>query len=76
MKKIIIICSLLISGFALADQSDNVFVYEEPLETTAVGDAPAAPGDPGVVPVDQYIPFLFLAAAAIAFVYGRRKKMA
>lgn len=69
-------CSMLLSGFALADQSDNIFVYEEPLETTAVGDAPAAPGDPGAVPVDQYIPFLFLVASVIAFTYGKRKKMA
>nr|WP_314494080.1 hypothetical protein [uncultured Chryseobacterium sp.] len=70
-------CSVVLSGLAFADQSDNPFVYEEePLEVTAVGDAPAAPGDPGAVPIDQYIPFLLIAAAAITFTYGRRKRTA
>lgn len=76
MKKIIIMCSLVISGFAFADQSDNPYIYDEPqMETMAEGDAPAGPGDPGVAPIDQYIPALILAGVVIAFACGRRKEM-
>jgi hypothetical protein len=77
MKKIIIMCSLVLSGFAFADQSDNPYIYDEPeMGTMAEGDSPAGPGDPGVVPIDQYIPMLVLAGVIIAFAYGRRKEVA
>ena len=67
-------CSLVISGFAFADQSDNPYIYDEPqMETMAEGDAPAGPGDPNAAPIDQYIPVLLLVGLAITFVYGRRK---
>jgi hypothetical protein len=77
MKKIIIMCSLVLSGFAFADQSDNPYVYDEPeMETMAEGDSPAGPGDPNVSPIDQYIPGLLVVGVVLAFAYGRRKKIA
>lgn len=77
MKKIIIMCSLVLSGLAFADQLDNPYVYDEPeMEKLAEGDVPAGPGDPNAAPIDQYIPVLLLVGLAIAFVYGRRKEIA
>lgn len=77
MKKIIITCSLILSCFAFAGKSDNPYIYDEPeMGTMAEGDAPAGPGDPNAAPIDQYIPVLALVGVAIAFAYGRRKKIA
>lgn len=74
MKKIIIMCSLVLSGLAFAEQSDNPFVYDEPsAETMAEGDAPAGPGDPNPAPIDQYVPVLLLVGLAIAFTYGKKR---
>lgn len=70
-------CSLVLSGLAFADQSDNPYVYDEPeMGTMAEGDSPAGPGDPNPAPIDQYIPALLLVGVAITFAYGRRKKIA
>ena len=77
MRKIIIICSLILSGLAFADQSDNPYVYDEPeTGTMAEGDAPAGPGDPNPAPIDQYIPVLVFVGIAMAFVYGRKRDIA
>jgi len=74
MKKIILICSIVISGFAVAQNtSDNPFVYETTGNEMQQEDVvPGTPGDP--VPVDQYIPALLVMAAAIATAVTYRKK--
>ncbi|MCU7618718.1 hypothetical protein NZ698_16095 [Chryseobacterium sp. PBS4-4] len=77
MKKIVIICSLVLSGFAFADQSDNPYIYnDQEMGTMAEGDDPAGPGDPSGAPIDQFVPVLMLAGVIIAFAYGRRKEAA
>lgn len=74
MKKIIIIFSLAVSGFSLA-QSHNPYVYDQP-ETSAMQerDTPAGPGDPGSVPIDEYILALFIIGIVLAFGASNKKK--
>lgn len=74
MKKIIILFSLVISGFALA-QSDNPYIHNEP-ETSEMQEerAPSEPGDPNPVPIDEYIPTLFIIGIILAFVACNMKK--
>jgi hypothetical protein len=74
MKKIIIIFSLMVSGFSLA-QSHNPYVYDQP-ETSAMEerDTPAGPGDPNPVPIDGYIPALFIIGIVLAFGASNKKK--
>lgn len=76
MKKIIILFSLVISGFSLA-QSDNPYVYNQP-ETSEMQEerAPAEPGDPGAAPIDEYIPALFIVATILAFAASHKKRQA
>ena len=67
--------SIVISGFASA-QSDNPYVYDEPEMTTMDdGDYPSGPGDPGSVPVDQYIPVLLIIVFAITWKYHKKRKL-
>ncbi|WP_294198105.1 hypothetical protein [Chryseobacterium sp. sg2396] len=75
MKKIIIIFALIVSGF-LSAQSDNPYVYDQPDETSEMQDksTPAGPGDPGVAPIDEYLPFLFMVAVVLVFVASNKKK--
>lgn len=75
MKKIAIIFLLVISGIAFG-QSDNPYVYDEP-ETSIMeeGDNPAGPGDPNPVPIDHYVPVLFIIAAVFTSAYGKRKSI-
>lgn len=73
MKKIIIIGSVVFSGFVLAQHSDNPYVYDEPSQTTEVEKSPGDPGDPSV-PIDDYIPFLMVAAIGMVIVFAKRKK--
>lgn len=74
MKKIILVFSLAVSSFSLA-QSDNLYVYDQD-ETPAMQerDTPAGPGDPGVAPIDEYIPVLFLVAIVLVYTASNRKK--
>ncbi|WP_294304037.1 hypothetical protein [uncultured Chryseobacterium sp.] len=75
MKKIIIIFSLIVSGF-LSAQSDNPYIYDQPDETSEMQDksTPAGPGDPGAAPINEYVPFLFMVAAVLAFTASYKKK--
>ncbi|MCX8523522.1 hypothetical protein OF897_06270 [Chryseobacterium formosus] len=74
MKKIIIMFSMIVSSIAFG-QSTNPYVYDEPeMSEMDEGDNPAAPGDP--VPIDQYIPVLLMVAAALAFAYTNKNKVA
>lgn len=74
MKKIIIVFSLAVSGFSLA-QSDNPYIYDQD-ETPAMQerDTPAGPGDPGAAPIDEYIPVLFIIGTVLAFTASNKKK--
>lgn len=72
MKKIIVSITILLGGLVAA-QSGNVFQdaakqqEDNQYETQDAG----GPGDP--VPIDDYLPFLAVAGAALA-VYALRKK--
>ncbi|MCU7615794.1 hypothetical protein NZ698_01170 [Chryseobacterium sp. PBS4-4] len=77
MKKILITCSIVLSGFAFAqEKTDNPYLYNESADTSAGDTFPGNPGDPNAAPIDQYILLLALVGIAIAFNYGRRKKIA
>ncbi|WP_162088587.1 hypothetical protein [Chryseobacterium aquaeductus] len=72
MKKLIIIGSIVLSGFAFAQQnSDNPYVYDEP-EVTEGDVFPGNPGDPNAAPIDEYIPALLIMAIAMIVVYKKR----
>ena len=75
MRKLIITCSIVLSGFAFAQSSDNPYLYDEPsAEEQDV--FPSNPGDPKLAPVDQYIPFLLLTAIGMVVVFARNRKAA
>ncbi len=68
MKKILITALFAVSGFVLAQEqetSDNPYVHETQDEV-AEDTYPGNPGDPNPAPIDDYIPALFVLAAAIA----------
>lgn len=80
MKKIILTLTMAVSGLMIA-QSGNVFQdsensnynYDADLYQTDATE-PGTPGDP--VPVDDYLPFLAVAGAALAVYALRRKQVA
>lgn len=75
MKNIVTGFLLIISSVAFG-QSDNPYVYDEPeMSTMADGDSPAGPGDPGSVPIDDYVPALLAVALIFTFVYAKRKNI-
>ena len=84
MKRYIIIAMLMLCGITFAQQSysvsetsDNIFSDSETLsadndsEQSQALNNPGGPGDP--VPIDDYIPVLAIAGAALA-IYAARKK--
>ncbi|MCX8531545.1 hypothetical protein [Chryseobacterium luquanense] len=75
MKKLIITFSIVLSGFACAQSSDdNPYLYDEPSPTE--GDTfPGNPGDPNAAPVDQYIPALFVLAITIILGASTKKDL-
>ncbi|WP_144282448.1 hypothetical protein [Chryseobacterium echinoideorum] len=77
MKKIIIAGLFAVSGFALAQEAtDNPYVYETTQDEVAEEDEyPGNPGDPKSAPIDDYIPALFVLAAAIAVRAKMKKKL-
>lgn len=75
MKNIVTGFLLIISSVAFG-QSDNPYVYDEPeMSTMADGDNPAGPGDPKLVPIDDYIPALLMVAIIFTFAYAKRKNI-
>ncbi|WP_210151327.1 hypothetical protein [Chryseobacterium scophthalmum] len=75
MKKIIIIFVMVLSGFAFAQESsDNPFVYDN--GTTELKEEDTFPANPGVAPIDDYIPALLIVAVAFVFAYANKKKVA
>jgi len=75
MKKIIIIFVMVLSGFAFAQESsDNPFVYDN--GTTELQEEDTFPANPGLVPIDDYIPALLIVAVTFVIAYAKRKKVA
>lgn len=74
MRKLIITFSIVLSGFACAQSSDdNPYLYDEPSATE--GETfPGNPGDPNTAPVDQYIPCLLLTAIGMVVVFARKRE--
>lgn len=70
-------CSIVLSGFTFAQDSDNPFIYDTS-ENVQEDIGPGNAGDPVVqpAPIDEYIPALLIAATAIAFAFSYRKKLA
>lgn len=77
MKKIIILGSIVLSGFTFAQKdSDNPYVYQENNSTEEkAGEFPSSPGELPA-PIDQYIPALLLVAIGMTFIYAKRNKTA
>ncbi|MFL9835666.1 hypothetical protein [Chryseobacterium terrae] len=75
MKKIIIMFTMALSGFAFAqDTSENPFIYDtDPNEVENV-DEDVYPANPGEAPIDDYIPALFVVGVAFAIAYANKKK--
>jgi len=78
MKKISIVLTIALGGFMLA-QSGNVFadsennLYEEE-EMIYQTHAPTTPGDDPAAPIDEYLPVLMVAGAAMALYAARRRQ--
>ncbi|MXS70118.1 hypothetical protein GSF70_02705 [Flavobacteriaceae bacterium W22] len=76
MKKILITALFAVSGFVLAQEqetSDNPYVYETQDEVAEEDTYPGNPADPA--PIDDYIPALFVLAAAIAVRAKMKRKV-
>ncbi|MBU4537193.1 MAG: hypothetical protein L6264_11745 [Weeksellaceae bacterium] len=75
MKKIAILMVMFFTTYSFGQKASKDYTFFEksasnnpaPEETT-----PAEPGDPA--PIDDYIPALFLAGAAMAVYYARKKQ--
>lgn len=75
MKKIIIMFVMVLSGFAFGQESsDNPFVYNT--GTTELQEEDVLPGNPGLAPIDDYIPVLLVVAVALVIAYANKKKVA
>jgi hypothetical protein len=64
--------------YAYDDYSDDGQLLDGGfIENAASNDNPDAPGgDPGVAPINDYLPFLFLSGIALGFVYTRKRRIA
>lgn len=80
MKKIIVMFVMVLSGFVFAQESsDNPFIYDNGTDTTELQEEdilPANPGDPGLAPIDDYIPVLLIIAVGLAIACANKKKTA
>lgn len=66
---------MVLSGFTFAQESsDNPFVYDN--GTTELQEEDVLPGNPGDVPIDDYIPALLIVAVAFTIAYANKKKTA
>lgn len=75
IKKIVLIGLFVLSNFVIAQNvSDNQYVYENSDEVSADETFPGSPGDPNPVPIDDYIPALFIIGVAFAVFASMRKK--
>jgi hypothetical protein len=64
------------SSYAYKDYSeDDQQLMDGYVENAASNDNPDAPGgDPGVAPINDYLPILLLGAIALGFVYSRKRR--
>jgi hypothetical protein len=64
------------SSYAYKDYSENdQQLMTGYVENAASNDNPDAPGgDPGVAPVNDYLPLLLLGGIALGFVYTRKRR--
>ena len=64
------------SSYAYKDYSeDDQQLMGGFVENAASNDNPDAPGgDPGVAPIDDYLPLLLLGGIALGFVYYRKRR--
>ena len=64
------------SSSAFKDYSeDEQLMMGDYLENAASNDNPDAPGgDPGVAPINDYLPLLLLGAIVLGFVYSRKRR--
>lgn len=78
MKKIIIMFVMVLSGFVFAQESsDNPFIYDTGTTELQEEDVlPANPGDPGLAPIDDYIPVLLIIALGLTIACANKKKTA
>ncbi|UOE38887.1 hypothetical protein [Chryseobacterium oryzae] len=76
MKKIILVALFAVSNFAFAQQNDsnNPYVYETQNDPADADEFPSNPGDPKILPIDDYIPVLFIIGLVIAFGVSMKKK--
>ncbi len=66
---------MALSGFTFAQESsDNPFVYDN--GATELQEEDVLPGNPGDVPIDDYIPALLIVAVAFTIAYANKKKTA
>lgn len=76
IKKIILIGLFVLSNFVIAQNvSDNQYVYESSDEVSEADSYPGNPGDPNPVPIDDYIPTLFIIGVAFAVFTSMKKKV-
>ncbi len=64
------------SSYAYKDYSeDDQQLMDGYVENAASNNNPDAPGgDPGVAPINDYLPILLLGAIALGFVYSRKRR--
>ena len=79
--KIIVLVALLFSiqiTYAYDDTGDDGQLLDSGIfENAASTSNPDAPGgDPGVAPIDDYLPLLLLAGITLGYVYTRKRRMA
>ena len=78
--KIIVLVALLFSiqiTYAYDDTGDDGQLLDSGIfENAASTSNPDAPGgDPGVAPIDDYLPLLLLAGITLGYVYTRKRRM-
>ncbi|MEY2691915.1 MAG: hypothetical protein RIT03_305 [Bacteroidota bacterium] len=73
---VIALVGFSMSTYAYDDYSDDGQLLDGGfVENAASNNNPDAPGgDPGVAPINDYLPILLLGAIALGFVYSRKRR--
>jgi hypothetical protein len=73
---VLFILSISNSSYAFKDYSEeDQQLMGGYVENAASNDNPDAPGgDPGVAPINDYLPLLLIGAIALGFVYTRKRR--
>ena len=74
---VLFILSISNSSYAFKDYSENdQQMMGDYVENAASNDNPDAPGgDPGIAPINDYLPILLLGAIVLGFVYTRKRQI-